>query len=147
METLPASQEVALSFLHPHGPSPSFKFPYHLDTLFMHCQDVLTVVEPVTETGRVYKISPKEMESATKTLMERNPHGDGLKPGHMTGKERPSRQREWERPRPELKFACCACTPMALVRVQVSQVGLYRKALAEPQIIVGAVDSRYSKRG
>ena len=38
----------------------------------MHFQDVLTVVEPVTETGRVYKISAKEMESATKTLIERN---------------------------------------------------------------------------
>ena len=35
----------------------------------MHCQDV---VEPVTETGCVYKTSAKEMESATKTLMERN---------------------------------------------------------------------------
>ena len=82
-ETLPASQEVALSFLHPHGPSPSFKFPYHPDTLVMHSQDVVTVVEPVTETGRVYKMSAKEMESATKTLKERNlveSKGDFLRP-------------------------------------------------------------------
>ena len=39
----------------------------------MHRPDVLTVVGPVTETGRVCKMSAKEMESATKTLMERNP--------------------------------------------------------------------------
>ncbi len=65
-ETLPASQEVTLSFLHPHTPSPSFKFPYHPYTLIIYCQGVLTVVEPVTETGRVYKMSVKEMKSATK---------------------------------------------------------------------------------
>ena len=37
------------------------------------CSIRVFVVEPVTETGRVYKMSSKEMESATKALMERNP--------------------------------------------------------------------------
>ena len=55
METLPASQDVVVSFLHPHGPSPSFEFPNLPGTLVMHHQDVhvLTVVDPVTETGLV----------------------------------------------------------------------------------------------
>ncbi|XP_038055995.1 uncharacterized protein LOC119727986 [Patiria miniata] len=70
-EILPASQEVELSFLHPHGPSPSFKFPYRPDTLVIHGMDVLTAVEPVTETGRIYKISAEEMNTATQTLVER----------------------------------------------------------------------------
>ena len=71
METLPASQEVVVNFLHIHGPSPSFKFPNLPDTLVMHHQDVLTVVEPVTETGRVYKLCSSEIKSATKTLAQR----------------------------------------------------------------------------
>lgn len=60
--------KVKLSFLHPSGPSPSFKFPNKPDVLLVPVQDVLTIVDPTTVTGRVYSITEKETVEANVKL-------------------------------------------------------------------------------
>lgn len=62
---------VNISFLEPHGPSPSFKYPQFPDILGVSRSDVLTKVDPITQTGRVYKLTTHEMEKASKILAQR----------------------------------------------------------------------------
>lgn len=69
-ECMPSTGEVKLNFLHPHGPSPSFTFPFRPDRLVMDHQDVLLVVEPVTATGRTYTLSTKDTAAASNALVE-----------------------------------------------------------------------------
>ena len=45
------SEQVRVSFLHPHGPSRSFKYPARLDILTIPVGDVLTRVDPRTAKG------------------------------------------------------------------------------------------------
>jgi hypothetical protein len=72
MQTLPDSNEVEVSFLHPHGLSKSFSYPDRSDVLVISAEDILTKVDPTTATGRVYAISPFEITvAATTTLAER----------------------------------------------------------------------------
>ena len=59
------SDEANVSFLHPAGPSPSFSFPQRPDTLTIGRQQILTTVEPLTATGRVYRLSSSEMTAAS----------------------------------------------------------------------------------
>ena len=59
------SDEANVSFLHPAGPSPSFSFPRRPDTLTIGRKQILTRVEPVTATGRVYRLSSSEMTAAS----------------------------------------------------------------------------------
>ena len=49
---MPDSGEVEVTFQHPHGPAKSFKYPPGDDVLVMSYQDILTVVNPSTATGR-----------------------------------------------------------------------------------------------
>ncbi|KAB7505142.1 39S ribosomal protein L41, mitochondrial [Armadillidium nasatum] len=51
------SNEVNLSFLHPHGPAPSFVFPSPQDVLIIDVSDILISVSPVTKTGRTYTLT------------------------------------------------------------------------------------------
>lgn len=51
------SQEVTINFLHPRGLSPSFFYPNKPDVLNVHPKTILLKVNPITETGRVYKLS------------------------------------------------------------------------------------------
>ena len=44
MDVTPADEEAELNFLHPHGPSPSYCYPRHSDTLRVHVSDILTHV-------------------------------------------------------------------------------------------------------
>lgn len=62
------SQEVTISFLHPSGPSPSFFYPNKPDVLNVNPRTVLLKVNPVTETGRVYKLSEAEMSLSQSAL-------------------------------------------------------------------------------
>ena len=71
MKTLTDSNEVEVGFLYPPGPSKSFSYPDHSDILVVSAEDILTKVNPVTSTGRVYTVSPVEMTAATKTLTRR----------------------------------------------------------------------------
>jgi len=50
---IPDSEEVEVSFLHPKGPTKSFKYPPDDDILVMSHHDILTIVNPSTATGRV----------------------------------------------------------------------------------------------
>ena len=66
-----AEEEVHLNFLHPHGPSRSYFFPQRCDTLHVHISDVLTHVEPTTETGRTYKISTEETRKVEEIMQRK----------------------------------------------------------------------------
>jgi hypothetical protein len=46
--------EVKATFLHPHGPSPSFIYHLCPDTLNIPRTEVLMKVDPRTATGRTY---------------------------------------------------------------------------------------------
>ena len=62
------TREVQLTFLHPHGPSNSFKYPEPQTIKTIPMDDVLTLVDPRTRSGRVYSLTKTEMTSATKQL-------------------------------------------------------------------------------
>ena len=51
-KSLPDSEEVEISFLHPHGPAKSFNYPSGDDVLVMSYHDVLTLVNPLTATDQ-----------------------------------------------------------------------------------------------
>ena len=63
-KAMPDSGEVEVSFLEPRGPSRSFKFPTLADILVIGHDDVLTVVNPTTATGRSYVLSQAESAAA-----------------------------------------------------------------------------------
>ena len=68
LEVNESEEEVKLSFLHPHGPAPSFKYPSRNDVLSVPAYFVLTKVDPHTPTGRVYNLNDKESREATRKL-------------------------------------------------------------------------------
>ena len=45
-------QEVIVSVLHPHGPSPLFVYPEQSDILSVFSSDILCMVGPSTATGQ-----------------------------------------------------------------------------------------------
>ena len=63
-----ATDEIKVSFLHPNGPSCSFKYPHTPDILNIPLTDILTKVDPRTLTGRVYTLTPKESRDASEKL-------------------------------------------------------------------------------
>ena len=67
-KSMPESEEVEVSFLHPKGPTMSFKYPPDDDILVMSHQDILTIVNPSTATGRVYTLTREEMDLASASL-------------------------------------------------------------------------------
>jgi hypothetical protein len=56
--------EVNLSFLHPHGPSPTFSYPRTPDLLSVTFHHILTKIDPMTTTGRVYSLTKNETAEA-----------------------------------------------------------------------------------
>jgi hypothetical protein len=62
---------VEVSFLHPHGPAQSFRYPTVPDILVMNLKDILTVMEPTTVTGRAYILTQDEQESVAYELQTR----------------------------------------------------------------------------
>ncbi len=71
MEVYPESHEVKVTFLHPHGPNPSFFYPRHAEILVIDVSDILTRLFPKTSTGRTYALSKDEIQRATLTLQTR----------------------------------------------------------------------------
>ena len=65
------TSEVKLTFLHPHGPSHSFRYPRVQDILIIPVSDILTTVDPRTTTGRVYTLTQKESRDASEKLKAR----------------------------------------------------------------------------
>ena len=51
------SGEVFVRFLHPHGPSSSFRYPRRDDNVSIHFENVLTKVDPLTTTGKCYTLT------------------------------------------------------------------------------------------
>ena len=64
----PKFVRVKVNFFHPHGPSRSFSYPLKPDIILMSSQDILTVVNVATATGRAYALSDEEMIIASKKL-------------------------------------------------------------------------------
>lgn len=53
--------EIKVSFLHPAGSLPSFSYPSRPDILWISVIEILCLVNPITLTGRVYKLSESEV--------------------------------------------------------------------------------------
>jgi hypothetical protein len=66
------TEEVEVTFLHPHGPSKSYKYPTKTDNLGISIHDILTMVNPSTATGRMYTLSQTEMTTASAALAARD---------------------------------------------------------------------------
>ena len=65
LEVCSDTKEVKLTFLYPHGPSNSFKYPEPQNIHTTPMDDILTLVDPSTRSGCVYS-DKKEMTFATK---------------------------------------------------------------------------------
>ena len=63
--------EVKLNFLHPYGPTSSYRYPAIPDILSVPSSDLLCRVSPRTVTGRTYTITQKESREVTKKLTSR----------------------------------------------------------------------------
>ena len=66
LEVCSDNKEVKLTFLHPRGPSNSFKYPEPQNIL--PTDDIPTLVDPKTRSGRVYSLTNREMTLATEQL-------------------------------------------------------------------------------
>ena len=62
------TKEVKLTFLHPHGPANSFKYPTPHNIRTIPMDNILTLVDPRTRSGRVYSLTKKEMTAAKEGL-------------------------------------------------------------------------------
>ena len=62
---------VTVKFLHPHLPSSSFSFPEPPDMLEVDSSDIVSLVNPVTATGRTYTLTKREMAEAAKIIAPR----------------------------------------------------------------------------
>ena len=70
LDTNRETEEATVSFLHPHGPAPSFVYPRNPDVLSIHITSVLTKVNPTTATGRTYRVDAEEQAAAATKLAE-----------------------------------------------------------------------------
>ena len=70
LNSFPDKEEVDVTFLKPCGPSPSFTYPRTVDKLLVFVEQVLTLVDPITLTGRTYSLTQDEMKKATEVLQE-----------------------------------------------------------------------------
>ena len=65
---------VRLTFLHPHGPSNSFKYPVSEDVQTIPLGNIISLVDPRTRTGRAYTLSKNEVTSATESFQKMSIH-------------------------------------------------------------------------
>ena len=68
LEIIQEDSQVKLTFLHPHGSSSSYKYPGTQDIRTVPMDNILTLVDPRTRTGRVYTLSKKEITTASDKL-------------------------------------------------------------------------------
>ena len=62
--------EVKVTFLHPRGPSYSFKYPSQPDILIVPSSNILNKLDAKTATGRTYTLS-RESKPATQKLTDK----------------------------------------------------------------------------
>ena len=67
LEVCSDTKEVKLTFLHPHGPSNSFKYPEPQNIHTITMDDILTLVDPRTRSGRVYSLTKKRNDFCYRT--------------------------------------------------------------------------------
>jgi hypothetical protein len=60
--------EVTISFLHPHGSSPSYVYPQQPDVLNIPLSEILMKVDPRTATRRTYTLTSAETKLTTEKL-------------------------------------------------------------------------------
>ncbi|KAJ8873037.1 hypothetical protein PR048_026653 [Dryococelus australis] len=66
IDTNEEKQEFKVSFLAPHGPSPSFTYLWHPDILTVTSEYILTKVDPITATGnRLIQSEMKEQVTSS----------------------------------------------------------------------------------
>ena len=65
LEVSQDSNLVKLTILQPHGPTSSFKYPRVEDIRTLPIDNILTLVDPRTRTGRTYTLSNKEIKAST----------------------------------------------------------------------------------
>ena len=65
LKKYPDNGKVKVTVLQPEGPSPSFCYPSPPKILLLEKSDILSSVDPITETGRTYKLSKDEMKNAS----------------------------------------------------------------------------------
>lgn len=63
-----SEDEIKVTFLHPAGPSPSYSYPQRADNLCVSLNDILFKVNPITPTGRVYRLSEKDTQKSSDAL-------------------------------------------------------------------------------
>ena len=61
--------DVAVKFMHPNGPSPSFKWPSKDDICWVPNIHILCKIDiPLTETGRTYHLSEDNVKKITEAF-------------------------------------------------------------------------------
>jgi hypothetical protein len=70
IKTIPIESCVKLTFLHPHGPSSSFKYPAHEDIRTIALNNVFIFVDPRTRFGRTYSLTRKEIQLTVEKFKE-----------------------------------------------------------------------------
>ena len=68
LQVVADESQVRVTFLHPHGPSSSFKYPGVEDVKSIPTADVLTIADPRTRTSRSYTLLKKESKLASERL-------------------------------------------------------------------------------
>ena len=68
LQVVADESRVRVTFLHPHGPSNSFKYPGVEDVKTIPTADVLTIADPRTRTSRTYTLLKKESKLASERL-------------------------------------------------------------------------------
>ena len=59
----------SVTFLHPHGPSSSYKYPGTQDICTVPINNILTIVDPRSRSGCVYTLSKDETKLASEELV------------------------------------------------------------------------------
>ncbi len=72
LQTFPEDAEVKVSFLHPAGPFHSFCYPAgRPDILVVPSENILTLADPMTSTGRTYRITENETQRVIQALLRK----------------------------------------------------------------------------
>ena len=71
-EVSEVEQDVKINFLHPPGPSRSFRWPRRPDVCWVSITDIIYQIEaPVTATGRTYKITEKDCRNINEKFLRK----------------------------------------------------------------------------
>ena len=68
LQIIQEDSQVKLTFLHPLGPSSSFKYPGTQDIRTLPIKNILTLVDPRSRSGRVYTLSKDETKVSSGKL-------------------------------------------------------------------------------